>query len=218
MVFVAALLPACGPHYPAGGARHGDAACARADSFFAAAFPRPVRIHGRATFDVDSYRVRGRFNLEISGSGDAVLEFSGSTLLGGHREDAAISLSSDTLRVLDRERGRFYEGDDVTTMVASGTHARGDWALGLRRVLVSGCPGIESVAAGEDGLAGSGPDGPFSLKVEGGRLVAATWPNPAPEETFRDRLEVRYRWREGKLEFLEALLPTRGWRIRLEAE
>jgi hypothetical protein len=129
-----------------------------------------------------------------------------------------ISLSSDTLRVLDRERGHYYEGDDVTGLVESGTHARGNWTLGLRRVLAGGCPGIESVARGENGLTGSGADGPFSLRLEAGRLSAATWPNPAPEETFRDRLEVRYRWKEGKLELVEALLPTRGWRIRLEAD
>jgi hypothetical protein len=215
--FSAALALACGPH-PSGGTLHGEAACARADSFFAAALPRPLGMHGRATFDVDSYRVRGRFQLTLSANGDAVLEFSGSTLLGGHREDAVVSLSSDTLRVLDRERGRFYEGDQVSDLVESGTHVRGAWALGLRRALASGCPGVESVAAEREGLSGTGPDGPFSLTLEGGRLAEATWPNPAPGETFQDRLEVRYRWKEGKLELLEALLPTRGWRIRLEAE
>jgi hypothetical protein len=173
---------------------------------------------GRATFDVDSYRVRGSFRLELSAHGDAVLEFSGSTLLGGHREEAVISLSSDTLRVLDRERGRYYEGDAVARMVEEGTHTQGDWALALRRVLASDCPGIETVQADENGLSGSGPDGPFSLKLEGGRLVEATWPNPAPSETFRDRLEVRYRWKGGRIDLVEALLPARGWRIRLEAD
>jgi hypothetical protein len=181
-------------------------------------FPRPASVRGRATFDVDSYRVRGRFHLTLAESGDAVLEFSGATLLGGHREDAVVSLTGDTLRVLDRERGRFYEGDEVVAMVESGTHTRGEWALALRRVLAWGCPGIESVAAEREGLSGMGPDGPFSLTLEGGRLAEATWPNPAPGETFRDRLEVRYRWKGAKLELLEALLPTRGWRIRLEAE
>lgn len=214
----AGLVPACGPHYSADHALRGAAACASADSFLANAFPRPLSMRGRATFDVDSYRVRGRFDLQLAANGDAVLEFAGSTLLGGHREDAVISLSSDTLRVLDRERGHYYEGDDVTGLVESGTHVRGNWSLGLRRVLAAGCPGIESVARGDDGLTGSGADGPFSLRLEAGRLSAATWPNPAPAETFRDRLEVRYRWKEGKLELVEALLPTRGWRIRLEAD
>jgi hypothetical protein len=177
-----------------------------------------VSIRGRATFDVDSYRVRGRFHLTLAESGDAVLEFSGSTLLGGHREDAVVSLSGDTLRVLDRERGRYYEGDEVVAMVESGTHTRGEWALALRRTLASGCPGIESAQTAEDGLSGTGPDGPFSLRLEAGRLAMAIWPNPAPQETFRDRLEVRYRWGQGQLELLEAFLPTRGWRIRLEAD
>jgi hypothetical protein len=173
---------------------------------------------GRATFDVDSYRVRGHFKLDLAANGDAVLEFSGSTLLGGHREDAVISLSSDTLRVFDRERGHLYEGDEVSRMVEQGTHTHGNWVTALERVLASDCPGIETVHADETGLSGSGPDGPFSLKVEGGRLVEATWPNPAPSETFRDRLEVRYRWKGGRIDLVEAFLPTRGWRIRLEAD
>jgi hypothetical protein len=217
-VLAAALLASCGPHYPSGSTLHGEAACARADSFFAVALPRPARMSGRATFDVDSYRVRGHFRLELSKSGDAVLEFSGSTLLGGHREDAVISLSSDTLRVLDRERGRYYEGEQVADMVESGTHTEGAWLLGLQRVLASGCPGIETARADETGLSGAGADGPFSLQLEGGRLAEATWPNPAPSETFRDRLEVRYRWKDGQMVLLEALLPERGWRIRLEAD
>lgn len=200
------------------GSLRGAAACAHADSFFATALPRPLRMQGHATFDVDSYRVRGRFQLTLAEGGDAVLEFSGATLLGGHREDAVISLSGDTLRVLDRERGRYYEGEEVARLIASGTGKQGEWALALRRVLASGCPGMETVVDGEDGLSGTGPDGPFTLRVENGRLAQATWPNPAPEETFRDRLEVRYRWKEGRLELLEALLPTRGWRVRLEAD
>lgn len=173
---------------------------------------------GHATFDVDSYRVRGRFTLQLAANGDAVLEFSGTTLLGGHREDAVISLSGDTLRVLDRERGRYYEGDEVTQLVVSGTGKKGEWSRALRRALASGCPGMETVVDGESGLTGTGPDGPFSLKVDNGRLAQATWPNPAPEETFRDRLEVRYNWNKGQLTLLEALLPTRGWRVRLEAD
>lgn len=175
-------------------------------------------MHGRATFDVDSYRVRGRFQLELAANGDAVLEFSGATLFGGHREDVLVSLSSDTLRVLDRERGRLYEGNQVSDLVESGTRVRGAWGLGLRRVLAWGCPGVERVNPGREGLSGAGPDGPFSLTLEAGRLARATWPDPAPGETFRDRLEVRYLWADGKLALLEALLPTRGWRIRLEAD
>jgi hypothetical protein len=214
----AAFAPACAPRYQAGSALHGAAACARADSFFAASFNRPLDMQGHATFDVDSYRVRGRFRMQLAANGDAVLEFAGSTLLGGHREDATLSLSGDTLRVLDRERGRYYEGDEVARMIESGTGTRGAWLLALRRALACGCPGIETVSAGEDGLSGSGPDGPFSLRLEGGRLHDATWPNPAPVETFKDRLEVHYRWKDRRLALLEAQLPARAWRIRLEAD
>ena len=188
------------------------------ETFFARTFPRPLEMHGRATFDVEDYRVRGRFVLKSSANGDAVLEFGGATLLGGHREDVVVSLSGDTLRVLDRERGRYYEGPDVERMVEEGTHTAGEWVLTLRRILASDCPGIESLQSGEDGVSGSGSDGPFDLKAPGGHLEGATWPNPAPEDTFRDRLEVRYRWSHDQLQEIEARLPTRGWRVRLVAD
>ncbi|HEX6790290.1 MAG TPA: hypothetical protein VF247_03190 [Candidatus Krumholzibacteria bacterium] len=212
------LAPACAPRHDAGSTRHGAEACAQVDSFFARSLPRPLEMRGHATFDVDTYRVRGRFQLRLAPGGDASLEFSGATLLGGHREDVAVSLTGDTLRVLDRERGRYYEGADVEEMMANGTRTPGEWLLGLRRVLASGCPGVESVRAGEDGLSGSAADGTFDLRAPSGRLEEATWPNPAPEETFRDRLEVRYHWKNGRMDGIEARLPTRGWRVRLDAD
>ena len=175
-------------------------------------------MHGRATFDVEDYRVRGRFTLKSFANGDAVLEFGGATLLGGHREDVVVSISGDTLRVLDRERGRYWEGDDAGRMLADGSDTAGDWLLALRRILASGCPGVESLQAGPDGVSGAGADGPFDLRAPNGHLEGATWPNPAPEDTFRDRLEAEYRWSNGKLQELEARLPTRGWRVRLEAD
>lgn len=212
------LSVACAPRQDAGGTVHGADACAQVDSFFARALPRPIEMRGHATFDVDEYRVRGRFELRLAPNGDAAFEFGGATLLGGHREDVAVSLSGDTLRVLDRERGRYYEGAEVEEMMESGTRTAGDWLLGLRRVLASGCPGVESVRPGEEGLSGSAAGGPFDLRAPSGRLEAATWPNPAPEETFRDRLEVRYHWKNGRMAGIEARLPTRGWRVRLEAD
>jgi len=175
-------------------------------------------MRGHATLDAESYRVRGRFELRLSPGGDSVFEFSGTTLLGGHREDLVVSLIGDTLRVLDRERGRYYEGEAAEQLVDTGSGGRGLWTRGLQRVLGAGCPGVERVATAEDGLSGAGVDGPFRLRADAGRLVAATWPNPAPSETFGDRLDVRYRWRNGELRELEARLPTRRWRVRLEAD
>jgi len=129
-----------------------------------------------------------------------------------------VSLMSDTLRVLDRERGRYYEGDEVERLVESGTHTPGDWTLALSRILASGCGGVAAAGKDGDGLAGTAEDGPFELESEDGRITAATWPNPAPGDTFKDRLEVRYRWRNGALNGIEVLLPTRGWRVRLEGD
>jgi hypothetical protein len=214
---LALSILACAPR-PSGDLVRGDAACAQLDTFYAQTFPRPIEMRGRATFDVESYRVRGHFELRSFANGDAVLEFGGTTLLGGQREDVLVSLSGDTLRLLDRERGRFYEGSEVEALMADATHATGAWVVALRRILVSGCPGVEAIGLTEEGVSGSADGGTFELQAPAGRLETATWPNPAPEETFRDRLEVRYRWKGARLQEIEARLPTRGWRVRLEAD
>jgi len=174
---------------------------------------------GRATFDVEQYRVRGRFELRVDDDGAAVLEFSGATLLGGHREEIVVSVLDDTLRVLDRERGRFYEGNEVERLIREETRVPGDWTRALLRVLGEArvCP-AERLETRPDGLEGVGPDGPFRLKWRGGHLESAVWPDPAPGETFRDRLEVDYDWTPQGLSRLEARLPARGWRVRLEAD
>ena len=181
--------------------------------------PRPMAMKGRATFDVEQYRVRGRFELRLDAAAGAVLEFSGSTLLGGHREDIVASLAGDTLRILDRERGRFYEGAGVDDFIREETRAAGDWSRAVRRILAE--PGVGPVDRAEfrsDDVRGRLADGEFRLRWERGRLVEADWPDPAPGETFADRLEVRYRW-EGEVPVrLEARLPGRGWRFQLEAD
>jgi hypothetical protein len=211
---------ACSPRWAADDAAGPPPSCVTVDSLLAQrGLPRPALWRGRAVFDVEQYRVRGRFELRLEADGGAVLDFSGATLLGGHREEVAVSLAGDTLRVLDRERGRFYEGDEVDALFHEATRARGDWARALRRALgdPDTCP-MESVVYREDGLAGRASDGPFQLTWREGRLVEAVWPDPAPGETFDDRLEVRYDWGPGGLSRLEARLPARGWRIRLEAD
>jgi hypothetical protein len=174
---------------------------------------------GRAVFDVEQYQVRGRFELRLDANGDAALEFSGATLLGGHREEVLVSLALDTLRVLDRERGRFYEGPGVEALIREEARAPGDWCRAVRRALADpdACP-LESVEYRADGLAGAAPDGPFRLRWKDGRLVEAVWPDPAPGETFDDHLVVRYEWTPRGLARLEARLPARGWRVRLEAD
>lgn len=213
---LAATAPACGPR----AAASGPAPCAVVDSTLAArGLPRPFSMKGRATFDVEQYRVRGRFTLTLDASGNAVLEFSGATLMGGHREDVAVSLSGDTLRILDRERGRYDEASDAEALVAGGAGRAGDWTLAMRRslTLTAGCP-VVSLTPRDDGLDGEAADGPFRLRWQGGRMVRATWPDPAPGETFDDRLEATYQWSGNRLSRIELRMPTRGWRIRLDGD
>ncbi len=52
-----------------------------------------------------------------------VFEFTSTILFGQEREDFVFSLSSDTLRIVDRERGAYYEGDDAVWFLAESLEA-----------------------------------------------------------------------------------------------
>ena len=178
--------------------------------------PRPLAASGDALLDVEQYRFRGHANVDVSSGGDASVELSGSSLFGGHREDVAVSLADDTLRVLDRERGRYYEGAALDDLLWEGTEARANWVLVVERLfaLPGSGRGIETLTVDENGARGSGPDGPVRLDIDGGRLRRAVWPNPIASATYDDRLEAEYRWNGNRLEELTAILPERGWRVR----
>ncbi len=196
----------------------GDAACAALDSLLASAGPaRPFVMQGDAVLDVEQFRFRGQFRLETAASGDVTMELGGSTLFGGHREDVVVSLVGDTLRVFDRERGRFYEGADLDTLIDDATDAHADWTAVVAHVLAlpARCDGIAGLTRDDDGARGRNARGSFRLVTEGGRLTRATWPDPVDGSTFDDRLDVRYRWEGARLDEITAGLPTRGWRVRL---
>jgi hypothetical protein len=204
-----------------GDALTGKSACAALDSLLASAGPaRPDTITGNALVDVEGFRFRGHFRLTLATRGEAVIELSGSTLFGGHREDVLASLVDDTLRVFDRERGRYYEGESLTEMVRDATDARGDWSLVAVQVLAGPvrCGTIQSFTPREDGASGQAGRVTYRIVVGGdGRLERATWPDPVVDGTFDDKLEVRYAWEGGSLREITASLPTRGWRVRLTA-
>jgi len=198
------------------GGLEGEAARAAFDSLLTAAMPRPSTASGDALLDVEQYRFRGHVVLDISADGDASVELSGSSLFGGHREDVAVSLADDTLRVLDRERGRDDEGQSRDELLWEGTEARADWTLVVERMLaVPGSErGLQSLVVDENGARGATPDGAVRLDIEGGRLKRAVWPNPIASATFDDRLEVEYGWEGQRLQEITATLPERGWRVR----
>lgn len=172
---------------------------------------------GDAVLDVEQFRFRGHFRLNAEAGGDAVIELGGSTLFGGHREDVVVSFVDDTLRVFDRERGRFYEGEDLDTLMGDATHVGADWARVVAQVLAlpAHCDGIEALSRDDDGARGRDARGSFRLVTEGGRLTKATWPDPIDGATFDDRLDVRYGWEGAQLAEVTAGLPVRGWRVRL---
>ena len=173
---------------------------------------------GHARLDVEQFRFRGRFLLELTAEGDATIEFSGSTLFGGHREDMLVSLVDDTLRVFDRERGRFYEGVALDDLIWEGTQTHADWALVVAEILMvrRRCEGITGLVFDGDGVQGLEGGEPFRIVLtKEMRVGRATWTDPIRDGTFSDRLEVEYDWSEGTLEEITANLPARGWRFRL---
>jgi hypothetical protein len=216
-----ALACSCGaPIADRGEGIHGGVACDSLDSMLGRMFPAtPWSMEGRATFDVDDYRVRGRFRLWVASRDRLGFEFEGTTLFGGHHEDVVVSVSGDTLRIFDRERGSFYEGAQVDDLVWRGTHARGDWVAAVREVagLEPGCDDRSELRDEVDHVSGLVRGGAFVLTLDGRRVDRASWPDPTRSETHADRLEVRYDWSDGALREVTIALANRGWRIRLTA-
>lgn len=174
--------------------------------------------------------MRGIFGLSANGRGDFTFAFESTTTLGGLHEDLVFSYYGDTLRVLDRERGRYYEGNEIDRLVADGTGAVWDIADVVRRVmaLAPGCDRIESVSApantrGDWVMSGRADGADFSVEFAGGRIRKADWPaiiDGRPD----DRLRIEYEWAEGPggvgdgLEKLVVLVVDRRWRVKLDAD
>jgi hypothetical protein len=218
---VVSMSPACGPRVAEESrAASGAGVCEALDAILTDAMPaRPWTLRGHATFDVEDYRVRGRFRLEVLSRDAMLFEFEGTTLFGGHREDVAVTLTGETLRVLDRERGVLYEGTEVDDLVWKGTGTRGGWTGAIREVagLAPGCDARSELSNDGEHVSGLTPSGAFVLTLDAGRLVRAWWPDPTSSRTYSDRLDIRYQWDAGALRGVAIALPVRGWRIRLES-
>jgi hypothetical protein len=224
---VVLLVGSC-THFGAGSGRvvEGDGACAVVDSVLAASGLRAgVEMRGRATIDVNQYRVRGRFELTITPDGDLTFDITSTTLLGGHREDAVLSFYADTLRVLDRERGRFYEGPAVDALVADGTGVALDLGQLLRHATARtpACRRIGEVrrsggGVGRVDLAGLLDGHTFELRLEEGRLVHSAWPLPGTEQWRNDHVETTYTWVGAHLARVVIAVPDRRWRVKLVSD
>jgi hypothetical protein len=175
---------------------------------------------GKVTIDAEQYRVRGRFTLTLSPAGDLVFEMTSTTAIGGHREDAVFSFFADTLRVLDREHGHFYEGADVDAMVSDALGADLDVAELVRRVAARplDCTRVGALRVRPDGLDGHLDDGAFEVGFRAGRIASAVWPLPRNDRAGRESLSAAYSWRGGRLTGLTLWVPEERWRIRLTGE
>jgi hypothetical protein len=194
---------------------------------------------GRVRIDVKQYRVTGRFRMMSTGDGDVTFEFTGTMALGGHHEDAVVSFHGGELRILDRERARFYEGAEAVALIRDGLDVDWDLAQLIRRITAQlpDCERLSTVSySRRDGSArlegrldGTG----FKLEFEDGRIVEASWPVQS-EGGPEDRMNVTYRWevadpagdaqngqaavRGAALRQVVVFLEGRRWRIKLDAK
>lgn len=202
--------------------------CVLMDSLFArSGFGEEVILSGSATIDADQRRFRGRMAIKARPSGDIVAEFSGGVLFGAQREDFVFSLASDTLRILDRERGHYYEGDDASAYLRESLGLAFDVA-GTVALALGGRPPCDALAgievrgggSGEASVRGRHLGEPFQAVFggAGGRLREVEWPVRF-DGGERDRLRVRYDWAggpaNGPLREVVLGFEERPWRCRI---
>jgi len=172
-------------------------------------------IRGKVTIDANQYRVRGTFGLTRDELGNVTLEFTSTTLIGGHVEDIVVSLFEDTLRVLDRERGAYHEGEEVDELIGAEAGIAVRATEMLRRLMVEtpDCERVLDVSMGNDLIQGRLDQAPFEIKFSDGLVSSARWGSPFPDG--EDRLEVSYRWERGRLTAITAFMPEARWRVKL---
>ena len=211
------------------GGPQGEPPCALLDSMYQhSGFEIPLLVNGKATFDAEQHRVRGKILLDIRPGSDLILEFSSSQLFGSQREDFLFSFLADTLRVLDRERGSYYEGDEADQFLAETLRMGFSLREEMKTVLGvhPGCDRLDDLRVKQR----SGGDTVFDGELSGsrfrvvfsgdrGRLKEIVW----PVRTLRgsvDQMTVTYDWEPDshgghRLEGLTLWLEDREWRCRI---
>ncbi len=210
----------------------GPAACVKLDSLYKrSGFEAPMTMAGKATFDIEQYRVRGQFNLLTDAGGRVGFEFSSSSLFGSRREEISLSIVEGTIRVLDRERGEYYEGEEVDVLLRTNLEMDIDAVEILKLVLgtMPSCSSLEQLMFRPKGngdvlFASRVSDQPVNMTFGGERrkLVALEWPVRF-EGGDTDRLRVEYLWEmsatgNSRLKELILRIEEKGWRIKLRAE
>lgn len=201
--------------------------CAVLDSCYRhSGFDEPLTFVGKVTVDANQYQVRGVVRCETNAAGDIFIEFSSTFLLGSRVEDFFCSVTGDTLRIVDRERGRLLEGPKAEAFLRDELAM--DFAVreALRLALGSrpDCDHIDAVEV-KNSATGQAVSGrawlrPFRLDFSSDRRVArAVWPVPGDAD-LKDELRVDYEWKRGddgasRLSRLTIHLEEREWRCKL---
>lgn len=205
--------------------------CALLDSLFGSSgFETPVVVEGKATVDANDYHMRGKIRLDAKAPGDVVFEFASTILFGNRREDFLLSLHADTVRIIDRERGAYYEGWEAEEFLAESMGT--DFSISTMLFLALGghpsCDELSDVRidTGRNGdvvCTGKHIGEGFRVVFEGRgpKLKSAVW--PVRSEKYRDdRLEIDYRWVDGDggapvLREIVMWLEIREWRCKIKA-
>lgn len=211
--------------------RAGQDKCALLDSLFdSSGFEAPVLVEGKATVDANDYHMRGKIRLDAGAPGEVVFEFASTILFGNQREDFVFSVHEDTLRIVDRERGAYYEGLEAEEFLAESMETDFDVAA-MMFLALGGHPPCDELTdvsikvAGDGGFVCTGRHlgDAFRLDFEGRgpRLRTAEW--PVRSDRYRDdRLRIDYSWEDagGERPVLKEIviwLEMREWRCKIQA-
>lgn len=223
----AIVASGCGP---AAVSRPGPETCATLDSLYAAGgFARSVSITGHATVDANQYKVRGKVRVDARAPGNAVIEFTSTVLFGHAREDLVFSSAGDTVRIVDRERGAYYEGDEAESFLARSLDTDLDvrWML---RLVLGGRPACEELSdigfrtPSDGATVCEGTHAGREFRVVFGAdclLRSVEWPVWS-RARGPDRLRATYEWvRDGSarpaLRSVVLTLEKREWRCRIKS-
>jgi hypothetical protein len=183
-----------------------------------------------ATVDAEQLRMRGKIVLDVRAPRELVFEFTSTMLFGHEREDFVFSVSGDTLRIIDREHGAYYEGADAEDFLADSFETDFDLPQMLSLALGSRPPCDELTdlsfdvrSSGETVCSGRRFGKPFHVNFaeEDRRIREVEWPVRS-ERYSSDRLRVGYDWAAGGgegrvLDGLVLALEVREWRCKIKS-
>jgi hypothetical protein len=172
--------------------------------------------------------MRGKVHLETQSPGEIVFEFTSTMLFGNQRQDFVFVLLADTIRIIDRENGAYYEGRTAEEFMSESLEA--DFRVSRALPLALGgrppCEELDDVritkgSAGETICSGKRFGKGFRVVFGAGhaRLEEVVW--PVRSDTYGvDRLTVTYDWDAdgaGDLNHIVLRLELREWRCKIRA-